>query len=249
MIFSLGRVWCLTPSFRAEKSRTIRHLAEFSHLEAEAPWVNLEDILNIQEQLISYIVQKTVEERTKEFALLKRDVSQLKKVKVPFDRIQYEEAIEILRSKGFSIEEKNGKKRNIRKGDDLNIESERELTRNTEKPIFIIGYPIQVKPFYVKEDPKNAGIGLAADMLAPSGFGEIISGSLREEDITSITKRIEKEGLNPDAYKWYLELRKYGSVPHGGFGLGIERLMRWIINIEDIKDTSLFPRTMSRVTP
>jgi asparaginyl-tRNA synthetase len=249
MIFCLGRVWCLTPSFRAEKSRTIRHLAEFSHLEAEAPWVNLEDILNIQEQLISYIVEKTVAERTKEFALLKRDVSQLKRVKVPFDRIQYEEAIEILRSKGFSIKEENGKKRSIRKGDDLNIESERELTRNTEKPIFIIGYPIQVKPFYVKEDPKNKGIGLAADMLAPSGFGEIISGGLREEDITSITKRIEKEGLNPHAYRWYLELRKYGSVPHGGFGLGIERLMRWIINIEDIKDTSLFPRTMSRATP
>jgi asparaginyl-tRNA synthetase len=249
MIFCLGRVWCLTPSFRAEKSRTIRHLAEFSHLEAEAPWVNLEDILNIQEQLISYIVEKTVAERTKEFALLKRDVSQLKKVKVPFDRIQYEEAIEILRSKGFSIKEENGKKRSIRKGDDLNIESERELTRNTEKPIFIIGYPIQVKPFYVKEDPKNEGIGLAADMLAPSGFGEIISGGLREEDITSITKRIEKEGLNPHAYRWYLELRKYGSVPHGGFGLGIERLMRWIINTEDIKDTALFPRTMSRATP
>ena len=249
MIFSLGRVWSLSPSFRAEKSRTIRHLAEFSHLEAEAPWVNLEDILHIQEQLISYIIQKTVAERLREFALLKRDVSNLKKVKVPFDRIQYEEAIEILQSKGFSIIEENGKKRKIIKGDDLNIESERELTRNNEKPIFIIGYPIRVKPFYVKEDPHNAGVGLAADMLAPSGFGEIISGGLREENISSITKRIEKEGLNPHAYKWYLELRKYGSVPHGGFGLGIERLMRWIINEEDIKDTVLFPRTMSRVMP
>jgi asparaginyl-tRNA synthetase len=249
MIFSLGRVWSLSPSFRAEKSRTIRHLAEFSHLEAEAPWVNLEDILHIQEQLISYIIQKTVAERLREFALLKRDVSNLKKVKVPFDRIQYEEAIEILQSKGFCIIEENGIKRNIIKGDDLNIESERELTRNNEKPIFIIGYPIRVKPFYVKEDPHNAGVGLAADMLAPSGFGEIISGGLREENISSITKRIEKEGLNPHAYKWYLELRKYGSVPHGGFGLGIERLMRWIINEEDIKDTVLFPRTMSRLMP
>ena len=249
MIFSLGRVWSLTPSFRAEKSKTTRHLAEFSHLEAEAPWVDLEDILQIQEQLISYIIQKTVAERIREFALLKRDVSNLKKVRVPFDRIQYEEAIEILQSKGFSIIEENGKKRNIIKGDDLNIESERELTRNNEKPIFIIGYPIRVKPFYVKEDPHNAGVGLAADMLAPSGFGEIISGGLREENISSITKRIEKEGLNPHAYKWYLELRKYGSVPHGGFGLGIERLMRWIINVEDIKDTVLFPRTMSRAMP
>jgi asparaginyl-tRNA synthetase len=249
MIFSLGRVWSLTPSFRAEKSRTIRHLAEFSHLEAEAPWVELEELLQIQEQLIFYIIQKTVEERTKEFALLKRDVNPLKKIKVPFDRIRYEDAIEILRSKRFTIIEENGKKRYITNGDDLNIESERELTKNTERPIFIIGYPLQVKPFYVKEDPKHQGAGLAADMLAPGGFGEIISGGLREENINLITGRLEKEGLNPEAYKWYLDLRKYGSVPHGGFGLGIERLIRWILNVEDIKDTVLFPRTMSRTTP
>ncbi|MEW6604098.1 MAG: asparagine--tRNA ligase [Thermoproteota archaeon] len=249
MIFSLGPVWSLTPSFRAEKSRTVRHLAEFSHLEAEAPWVTLEDILKVQEQLVSYIIQNTIKQRSEELAYLKRDVVDLKKVEPPFERLPYEKAIEILKSKGFTVTEQDGTKREIMVGDDLNIDSERELTKNVSKPIFVVGYPIAVKPFYVKEDPNNKGVGLAADMLAPSGFGEITSGGLREDDIVSITDRIKKEGLNPTAYDWYLDLRKYGSVPHGGFGLGIERLVRWITNVEDIKDTVLFPRTMSRVAP
>ncbi len=249
MIFSLGPVWSLTPSFRAEKSRTVRHLAEFSHLEAEAPWVTLEDILKAQEQLVSYVIQNTIKQRSEELAYLKRDVTDLKKVEPPFERLPYEKAIEILKSKGFMVTEQDGTKREIVIGDDLNIDSERELTKNASKPIFVVGYPIAVKPFYVKEDPNNKGIGMAADMLAPSGFGEITSGGLREDDIVSITERIKREGLDPRAYDWYLDLRKYGSVPHGGFGLGIERLVRWITNVEDIKDTVLFPRTMSRVTP
>jgi asparaginyl-tRNA synthetase len=249
MIFSLGPVWSLTPSFRAEKSRTVRHLAEFSHLEAEAPWITLDDILKVQEQLVSYVIQNTVRERAEELAYLKRDVADLKKVEPPFERLPYENAIDILRTKGFTIVQENGSKREIRVGDDLNVDSERELTKNASKPVFVVGYPIAVKPFYVKEDPERKGVGLAADMLAPQGFGEITSGGLREDDIVSMTERIKKEGLNPAAYDWYLDLRKYGSVPHGGFGLGIERLMRWITNVDDIKDTVLFPRTMSRVTP
>lgn len=235
MIFCLGPVWSLTPSFRAEKTRTVRHLTEFSHLEAEAPWVNLEDILVVQEQLISYIVQNTINERAEELDLLKRDITDLKLVEPPFGRISYKNAIEILQSKGFMIIEEDGSKRDIKSGDDLNIDSERELTKNDTKPIFVVGYPIQVKPFYVKEDRSSKELGLAADMLAPKGFGEITSGGLREDDITLITKRIEKEGLNPAAYDWYLDLRKYGSVPHGGFGLGIERLTRWITNVVDRK--------------
>jgi len=249
MIFSLGPVWSLTPSFRAEKSRTVRHLAEFSHLEAEAPWTTLDDILKVQEQLVSYVIQNTVRERAEELVYLKRDVADLKKVEPPFERLPYENAIDILRTKGFTIVQENGSKREIRVGDDLNVDSERELTKNASKPVFVIGYPIAVKPFYVKEDPERKGVGLAADMLAPQGFGEITSGGLREDDIVSMTERIKKEGLNPAAYDWYLDLRKFGSVPHGGFGLGIERLMRWITNVDDIKDTVLFPRTMSRVTP
>lgn len=249
MIFSLGPVWSLTPSFRAEKSRTVRHLAEFSHLEAEAPWVTLDDILKVQEQLVSYVIQNTVRERAEELVYLKRDVADLKKVEPPFERLPYENAIDILRTKGFMIVQENGSKREIRVGDDLNIDSERELTKNASKPVFVVGYPIAIKPFYVKEDPERKGVGLAADMMAPQGFGEITSGGLREDDIVSMTERIKKEGLNPAAYDWYLDLRKFGSVPHGGFGLGIERLMRWITNVDDIKDTVLFPRTMSRVTP
>jgi asparaginyl-tRNA synthetase len=250
MIFSLGPVWSLTPSFRAEKSRTVRHLAEFSHLEAEAPWVTLDDILKAEEQLVSYVVQNTIKERAEELAFLKRDVSGLKKVEPPFERIPYGRAIEMLRAKGFQITgDDGGSRRPIQFGDDLSIDSERELTKDADRPIFVVGYPIAVKPFYVKEDPEKPGVGLTADMLAPQGFGEITSGGLREDDINSITNRMRKEGLDPAAYGWYLDLRRYGSVPHGGFGLGIERLVRWITNAEDIKDTVLFPRTMSRVEP
>ena len=250
MIFSLGPVWSLTPSFRAERSRTVRHLAEFSHLEAEAPWVTLEDLLKVQEQLVSYVIQNTIRERAEELRYLGRDISELKKIEPPFERLSYEEAIEIIKSKGLRITREDGsRKREIQFGDDLNIDSERELTKNVTKPIFVVGYPLAIKPFYVKENPHRRGNGLAADLLAPRGFGEITSGGLREDNIVSITERIKKEGLNPAAYDWYLDLRNYGSVPHGGFGLGIERLLRWITNAEDIKDTVPFPRTLSRVTP
>ena len=249
MIFSLGPVWSLTPSFRAERSRTVRHLAEFSHLEAEAPWVTLEDLLKVQEQLISYVIQNTVRERIEELTYLKRDTAELTNIAPPFERLSYEKAIEIIRSKGLMITQEDGSKREIQLGDDLNIESERELTKDVTKPIFVVGYPLTIKPFYVKENPQHSGSGLAADMLAPRGFGEITSGGLREDNILSITERIKKEGLDLAAYDWYLDLRNYGSVPHGGFGLGIERLMRWITNVGDIKETVPFPRTISRVIP
>jgi asparaginyl-tRNA synthetase len=249
MVFSLGPVWSLTPSFRAENSRTVRHLSEFTHLEAEAPWVDLEDILNVQEQLVSYIVGNVITERHDDFVLLKNDTSYLKNTRPPFERISYEKAIDFLRSKDFTMLDGNGQSRKIESGDDLNIDSERELSKKFSKPFFVLGYPIGVKPFYVKEDPQSEGYGLAADLIAPSGFGEITSGGMREDNNLSITKKMEKEGLDIKSYQWYLDLRKYGSVPHGGFGLGIERLMRWITSIEDIKDTILFPRTMSRVSP
>ncbi|MGC2571912.1 MAG: asparagine--tRNA ligase [Candidatus Nitrosopolaris sp.] len=248
MTFCLGPVWSLTPSFRAEKSRTVRHLVEFSHLEAEAPWVNLEDILNVQEQLVSTIVQNTAKHASEELALLKTDPNELRRIEPPFDRMTYVKAIEILRAKDFMIKTESGD-RTIQNGDDLNIDSERELTKDSLRPIFVTGYPLVIKPFYVKEDPVNKGMGLAADLLATRGFGEITSGGIREDDVNALTKRIEKENLDRSSYDWYIDLRRYGSVPHGGFGLGIERLVRWITNIKDIKDTVLFPRTMSRVTP
>jgi asparaginyl-tRNA synthetase len=218
-------------------------------LEAEAPWVALEDILKTEEQLVSYVIQSTIKERAEELAFLKRDVSDLRKVEPPFERLPYEKAIDALRSKGFQVTEDDGSRRDIRFGDDLSIDSERELTKDADRPVFVVGYPIAVKPFYVKEDPQRPGVGLTADMLAPGGFGEITSGGQREDSIDSITARMRKENLKPEDYEWYLDLRRYGSVPHGGFGLGIERLVRWITNVEDIKNTVLFPRTMSRVEP
>ncbi|HZE77376.1 MAG TPA: asparagine--tRNA ligase [Nitrososphaeraceae archaeon] len=249
MIFCLGPVWCITPSFRAEKSRTIRHLTEFTHLEAELPWASLEDILKIQERLISSVVQNVTNEGQQELSILGRNIECLKAIEIPFDRLSYERAIEQLRSKDYKVVGQDEKARAIEWGDDLNIESERELTKDAIKPLFVIGYPIQIKPFYVKEDPLIKNRGLSLDMLAPQGFGEISTGGLREDDLTKIKERIKSEGLILDDYEWYLDLRRYGSIPHGGFGIGIERLVRWITNIEDIKDTCLFPRTPSRLAP
>ena len=249
MTFCLGPVWSLTPSFRAEKSRTVLHLVEFSHLEAEAPWVNLEDILKIQEQLVSTIIQNTAKHASEELALLKTDPNELRRIEPPFVRLTYFKAIETLQAKNFMVITESGDQRAIQHGDDLNIDSERELTNDSARPIFVIGYPLVVKPFYVKEDPLKKGMGLVADLLATKGFGEITSGGIREDDVNALTKRIEKANMDRSSYEWYIDLRRYGSVPHGGFGLGIERLVRWITNIKDIKDTVLFPRTMSRVTP
>jgi asparaginyl-tRNA synthetase len=248
LIFSLGPVWSITPSFRAEKSRTVRHLTEFLHLEAEAPWVSLEDLLKFQEELISYVIQNILKKNKKEFEFLKRNISELEKISPPFDRITYEKAIDKLRNKGLRIVDKESS-RLIEYGDDLSIESERLLTLNSSKPLFVIGYPLKIKPFYVKEEISKEGVGIAADLLAPNGFGEITSGGIREDDLQKLEKRMVLEGLEKRNYDWYLDLRRYGSVPHGGFGLGIERLMRWILNSIDIKDTLPFPRTLRRIYP
>ncbi len=166
-----------------------------------------------------------------------------------FTGLRYDEAIEKLESLDFKITELDGKSRPIRWGDDLNIDSERELTRKTMTPLFITEYPTKVKPFYVKENQDRPGISLTFDLLGPQGYGELSSGGMREDNLTTLSERIKQTGLNPIDYGWYLDLRKYGSVEHGGFGMGIERLLRWFISIEDIKDSVLFPRTMSRVSP
>lgn len=248
MIFSLGPVWSITPSFRAEKSRTVRHLTEFLHLEAEAPWISLDDLLKVQEELITFVIQQIVQNNKLELEFLKRDVSEMEKAFSPFDRITYEKAIDILRNREFKVFDKEIS-RIIEYGDDLSIESERILTENSSKPLFVVGYPLKIKPFYVKADTSKDDLGIAADLLAPNGFGEIISGGLREDNLDNLEKRMVLEGLEKSNYDWYLDLRRYGSVPHGGFGLGIERLMRWILNINDIKDTLPFPRTITRVSP
>jgi asparaginyl-tRNA synthetase len=249
MIFSLGPVWSLTSSFRAERSRTVRHLAEFSHLECESPWVSLRDLLQIQEKLVRFAIEKTINERKESLKFLKTDTSKFRALAEPFHKITYDEAVEKLELLDFKITELDGKSRPIRWGDDLNIDSERELTRKMMTPLFITEYPTKVKPFYVKENQDRPGISLTFDLLGPQGYGELCSGGMREDNLTTLSERIKQAGLNPIDYGWYLDLRKYGSVEHGGFGMGIERLLRWFIGIEDIKDLVLFPRTMSRVSP
>jgi asparaginyl-tRNA synthetase len=249
MIFSLGPVWSLTSSFRAERSRTVRHLAEFSHLECESPWVSLKDLLQIQEDLMRYTIDKTINERKESLKLLELDKNRFRELAQPFPTITYDQAIEKLSSLDFKMTEPDGKSRTVEWGDDLNIDSERELTREMMTPLFILGYPTSVKPFYVKEDPDRTETSLTFDLLGPQGYGELSSGGMREENLPTLSHRIRQAGLDPIDYKWYLDLRKYGSVEHGGFGMGIERLLRWFIGIQDIKDLVLFPRTMSRVSP
>lgn len=248
LIFALGPVWTIGPSFRAEKSRTLRHLAEYLHLEAEAPWISLNDLFSIQEKLLVNLIGHVTKVRNEELEFLKRDVLSLNQIKEPFDKLSYSQAIEILSSMDIQVQD-GEETRKIEWGDDLNIDSEKALTKDRTNPVFVHGYPLQVKPFYVKEDPEAPGIALTTDLLLPNGFGEVSSGGMREDNITSLKSRIEKEGLNMNSYSWYLDLRKYGSVPHGGFGIGIERLVRWITNLEDIKECVLFPRTMARLNP
>jgi asparaginyl-tRNA synthetase len=248
LIFSLGPVWTIGPSFRAEKSRTIRHLTEYLHLEAEAPWITIDDLFSIQEKLIIDLIGHITKEKNEELKFLNRDLQALNQITKPFDKMSYSQAIDTLCSNDIMIQD-GEVTRKIEWGDDLNIDSERVLTRDRTNPVFVYGYPLQVKPFYVKEDPEKQGIALTADLLLPGGFGEVSSGSMREDDIKLLKSRIKKEGLDMDSYSWYLDLRKYGSVPHGGFGIGIERLVRWIINLEDIKECVLFPRTMARLNP
>ena len=248
LVFSLGPVWTLAPSFRAEKSRTVRHLAEFLHLEAESPWIEIDDLLRNQEKLLCGIVQEIILERSEDLKYLNVDLSALNRIHEPFDRLKYDKAIEILQSMEIKVQE-GETTRPVVWGDDLNIDSERAITREKKSPIFIVGYPLQVKPFYVKEDPLNLGVALSTDLLLPDGFGEVSSGGIREDNIENIRTRLKEQGLDLNSYSWYLDLRKYGSVPHGGFGIGIERLIRWIINSNDIKECVLFPRTMSRVMP
>ena len=240
LIFPLGKVWSLTPSFRAEKSRTRRHLAEYWHLELEAAWFDMEDMMKVAEELISYIVARVLEERLKELEFLKRDVSKLETaLHTPYPRITYTEAIERLKKKGFSIEW----------GEDLGADEERALTEDFNKPFFVTHFPKKIKAFYMKLDPSNPNVVLGFDLLAPEGYGEIIGGSQREDDYDKLMKRIDEENMNPDDYKWYLDLRRYGSVPHSGFGLGIERMVMWLCGLEHIRDAIPFPRFRGRIYP
>jgi asparaginyl-tRNA synthetase len=239
LIFSLERVYSITPSFRAEKSRTTRHLTEYWHLELEEAWTDNSGNMRIQEELVSAMIAKIVEERKDELKLVGRDVEQLKKIVPPFNRMTYAQIIDRLKKKDFKIEW----------GEDLGAPEERAVTADEELPTFITNFPKECKAFYMKEDPEDPRTYKCADLLAPEGYGEIIGGSERETDLTKILERLESQCVPVDSYQWYLDLRKYGSVPHSGFGLGVERIVRWVCKMEHIRDAIPFPRTVARVYP
>ncbi|MGD0818250.1 MAG: asparagine--tRNA ligase [Methanomassiliicoccales archaeon] len=239
LIFSLERVYSITPSFRAEKSRTTRHLTEYWHLELEEAWTDNVGNMKIQEELVSAMIAKIVEERKEELKLVGRDVEQLKKIVPPFNRVTYAQTIERLKQKDFKIEW----------GEDLGAPEERAVTADEVLPTFITNFPKECKAFYMKEDPEDPRTYKCADLLAPEGYGEIIGGSERETDLAKIMERLESQCLPIDSYQWYLDLRKYGSVPHSGFGLGVERIVRWVCKLEHIRDAVPFPRTVARVYP
>ncbi|RLE99400.1 MAG: asparagine--tRNA ligase [Thermoprotei archaeon] len=239
LIFSLEKVYTIAPSFRAEKSRTRRHLTEFWHAEAEVAWCGLEEIMKIEEELVTYIVRKVLDKRLEELSFLKRDIKPLENVKPPFYRITYDEALEIINKKGFKIEW----------GEDFGADEERALTREFDKPVFVYGYPEQCKAFYHKNDPKRPEVTLSADLLAPEGYGEIIGGGERIADEEELIRKIKRFGLRVEDYEWYIDLRRYGSVPHAGFGLGVDRTVMWVAGLDHIVNAIPFPRTIRRVYP
>ena len=239
LTFSLEKVFAVTPSFRAEKSRTPRHLTEYWHLEGEEAWVNNEGNMRIQEELVSHIIGSVLRKRKEELALLKRDTEGLRTVEPPFERITYERALGLLSERGM----------NIKWGDDFGTEEEKVLTLEAVKPVFVTNFPKEIKAFYMKEDESDSRTYSCADLIAPEGFGEVIGGSERETDVRKMISRMEEQSIPLEPYRWYLDLRKYGSVPHSGFGLGVERLVKWVCKLDHIRDAVPFPRTPSRIYP
>lgn len=236
---ALGKVYCFGPTFRAEKSKTRRHLTEFWMVEPEMAWVDLDGNLKLQEELISYVVQRVLEERKNELATVERDTGRLENIKPPFPRVSYDEAVEILNKRGVEFEW----------GNDFGGGDETVLAEQFELPVFVHRYPTDIKAFYMKPDPSRPEICLSADLLAPEGYGEIIGGGQRIDDPRLLAARIKEHDLPEEAYAWYMDLRKFGSVPHSGFGLGLERVVAWICGIDHIRETIPFPRLLKRIYP
>ncbi|MBF2677994.1 asparagine--tRNA ligase [Listeria welshimeri] len=237
---AFGKVFSFGPTFRAEKSKTRRHLIEFWMIEPEMAFYKLEDSLQVQENYVAYLVKAVLDNCRLELDRLGRDVSHLEKMVAPFPRITYTEAIERLHELGFD---------DIVWGDDFGAPHETAIADSFEKPVFITHYPKAIKPFYMPEDPENNQVVLCADMIAPEGYGEIIGGSERIHDLETLQARMEDFDLDQEAYSWYLDLARYGSVPHSGFGLGLERTVAWISGTEHVRETIPFPRLLNRLYP
>lgn len=236
---ALGKVYTFGPTFRAEKSKTRRHLTEFWMVEPEMAFYDLDDDMDLAEEFIEYIVQSVLNDNKAELEILERDTSKLENIKTPFPRISYDEAVQMLKDDGVDFEW----------GNDLGAADETLISAKYDKPVMVHRYPSKIKAFYMKRDPENENLALAVDVLAPEGYGEIIGGSQREDDYDKLVERIEEHDLPLDFFKWYLDLRKYGSVPHSGFGLGLERTITWICGIEHVRETIPFPRMIYRNTP
>jgi asparaginyl-tRNA synthetase len=236
---ALGKVYCFGPTFRAEKSKTRRHLTEFWMVEPEVAWNDSNDNMKLQEDFVSYVVARCLERKRAELAELERDTAPLERVVAPFHRISYTDAVERLKGLGSDIEW----------GRDLGGDAETLLAKQYDRPVFVFNYPKQVKAFYMKENPDDPRTVLNNDCLAPEGYGEIIGGSQREDDYEKLRARIRAEGLPEEPYSWYLDLRKYGTFMHSGFGLGVERTVAWICGIPHIREAIAFPRTLYKLWP
>jgi asparaginyl-tRNA synthetase len=251
-IMAFGRVYCFGPTFRAEKSKTRRHIQEFWMVEPEAAYVDMWENMEIQEQFVSYIVQTTLRERRAELDLLGRDTSRLEKIEPPFPRIHYDEAVELINraaEAGERVPPSDEVVPPITWGDDFGAPQETYIAEQFEKPVFVHHYPTAAKAFYMAQEPDRPETCRSSDLLAPEGFGEIIGGGERSADLPFLEAQIEHHDLPREAYEWYLDLRRYGSVPHSGFGLGIERTVMWICDLSHIRETIPFPRLLGRMYP
>jgi asparaginyl-tRNA synthetase len=236
---AFGKVYCFGPTFRAEKSKTRRHLTEFWMIEPEVAFADLDDDMALAEDFLVEVVGRVVEERKAELALLERDIAPLATVQKPFPRVRYEDAIAKLVALG----------KPVAFGDDLGADEETVLSQQFDRPVMVHRYPAASKAFYMKQDPADPRLALCVDVLAPEGYGEIIGGGQREDDLAALASRIRAHGLPEDAFRWYLDLRRYGSVPHAGFGMGIERMVAWLCGLHHVRETIPFPRMLERLTP
>lgn len=238
-IMAFGKVYCFGPTFRAEKSRTRRHLMEFWMVEPEMAFADLEECMRVEEELVTYVVQTVLKERAIELKVLERDTSPLERVEPPFPRISYDEALKILEEAGEPLEW----------GEDFGAPHETIISTKFDKPVFVHHYPTKVKAFYMEPEPDRPEVCRSVDLLAPEGYGEIIGGGQRISDPQLLEQRIKEHNLPREAYQWYIDLRLFGSAPHSGFGLGVERTVAWICGLQHIRETIPFPRTLGRIYP
>ena len=236
---AFGKTYCFGPTFRAEKSKTRRHLMEFWMVEPEMAYAQLDDVMALAEDLIVYLVERVLETRQQELQTLERDVSKLESVRKPFPRISYDEAVEVLKTKGSDIEW----------GGDFGGADETLVSEDYERPVVVHRFPMAIKAFYMQPDPVRPELALGVDVLAPEGYGELVGGGQRIHDYDLLVQKLEEHKLPREAFEWYLDLRKYGSVPHGGFGMGIERCVAWLCGIEHVRETIAFPRMLYRMRP